>query len=196
MESIRRLLGFPSSASRRFAAAPKKRPSSEGAEAKMNKGRVLVLGAGFGGLELCSLLSEACGDDVDVTLIDKSDAFIFGYAKLDMLFRGATLGDVRMPYRNFLKSGVRFVQQTVTAIDPDRRRVTTDGGTYEADFLIIALGADYDFDATPGLAEAGEFYSVAGVERLRDGLPAFSKGRAIMGLRRAYNARRRPANAP
>ncbi|MEX0852761.1 MAG: FAD/NAD(P)-binding oxidoreductase [Bauldia sp.] len=75
------------------------------------------------------------------------------------------------------------MQQTITAIDPDRRRVTTDGGTYEADFLIIALGADYDLDATPGLAEGdNEFYSVAGAARLRGVLPTFSKGRAIVGV--------------
>ena len=42
---------------------------------------------------------------------------------------------------------------------------------------MIALGADYDFDATPGLAEAGnEFYSVAGAERLAQLIPAFSRG--------------------
>ena len=48
--------------------------------------RVLVLGAGFGGLELATMLSEALGDDIDVTLIDKSDAFVFGYSKLDVMF--------------------------------------------------------------------------------------------------------------
>jgi sulfide:quinone oxidoreductase len=47
----------------------------------------------------------------------------------------------------------------------------------------VALGADCDLDATPGLAEGGnEFYSVAGAERLRDVLPTFTKGRAIIGV--------------
>ena len=47
----------------------------------------------------------------------------------------------------------------------------------------MALGADYDVDATPGLSEGGnEFYSVAGAERLREVLPTFSKGRAIVGV--------------
>ncbi len=40
--------------------------------------RILILGAGFGGLELSTSLSEALGDAVDVTIIDKSDAFTFG----------------------------------------------------------------------------------------------------------------------
>jgi len=61
--------------------------------------------------------------------------------------------------------------------------VTTDAGVHEADVLVLALGADYDLDATPGLAEAGnEFYSVTGAERLAEILPTFSSGRAIVGV--------------
>ena len=49
--------------------------------------------------------------------------------------------------------------------------------------LVVALGADYDPDATPGLTQGGnEFYSFAGAERLREVLPTFSKGRAIVGV--------------
>ena len=42
-----------------------------------------------------------------------------------------------------------------SAIDAESRIVTTDAGTHEADVLVIALGADYDLEATPGLAENG-----------------------------------------
>ena len=57
---------------------------------------------------------------------------------------------------------MQFLKETVVAIDPEARRVTTDQGVHEGEVLVVALGADYDFDATPGLREAGEFYSVAG----------------------------------
>ncbi|MDQ2909659.1 MAG: FAD-dependent oxidoreductase [Actinomycetota bacterium] len=145
--------------------------------------RVVILGAGFGGLELATTLSETVGDVVDVALIDESDAFVFGYSKLDVMFGRTTLDAVRLPYREIAKPGVRFLQETVTAIDPEARRVTTDAGVHEADVLVVALGADYDMDATPGLAEAGdEFYSVAGAERLAEVLPTFSRGRAIVGV--------------
>jgi sulfide:quinone oxidoreductase len=145
--------------------------------------RVVILGAGFGGLELATMLSDALGDDIDVTLIDKNDAFVFGYAKLDVMFGRTTPDAVRLAYQDITKPGVRFLQQTITAIDPDARRVTTDGGLHEADVLVVALGADYDLDATPGLADGGdEFYSVDGAERLREVLPTFSKGRAIVGV--------------
>jgi len=145
--------------------------------------RVVILGAGFGGLELATTLSEALGDDIAVSLIDKSDAFVFGYSKLDLMFGRTTPDAVRLPYREIAKPGVRFLQETITAIDPEARLVTTDAGVHEADVLIVALGADYDLDATPGLTEAGnEFYSVAGAERLAEVLPSFSRGRAIVGV--------------
>jgi sulfide:quinone oxidoreductase len=147
------------------------------------KNRVVILGAGFGGLELATVLSETLGDDIDVTLIDMNDAFVFGYAKLDVMFGRTTPDAVRLAYRDIAKPGVRFVQETITAIDPEARRVTTDGGVHEADVLVVALGADYDLDATPGLADGGdEFYSVGGAERLREVLPTFSQGRAIVGV--------------
>ena len=88
-----------------------------------------------------------------------------------------------MYYRDIVKPGVRVLCETVTAIDPESRLVSTDAGTHAADVLVIALGADYDMDATPGLAEAGnEFYSVAGAERLARIIPSFSRGHAVIGI--------------
>jgi sulfide:quinone oxidoreductase len=146
------------------------------------KTRVVVLGAGFGGLELASVLSEALGEGVEVTLIDRSDSFVFGYSKLDVMFGRERLDAVKLPYSDIAKAGVRFVRDTVTAIDPHERRVTTEGGVHDADYLVVALGADYDFDATPGLAQGTEFYSVGGAARLGGLLPSFSKGHALIGV--------------
>ena len=147
------------------------------------KRRVVVLGAGFGGLELSTLLSEALGDHLDLTLIDRSDSFVFGSSKLDIMFGRTTPAAARLAYRNIVKPGVVFRQETITGIDPEARRVTTDRGTYQADVLVVALGADYDLAATPGLSEGGhEFYSLAGVARLREMLPTFSSGHAIVGV--------------
>jgi sulfide:quinone oxidoreductase len=147
------------------------------------KSRVVVLGAGFGGLELATALSDALADEVEVTVIDKSESFTFGYSKLDVMFRGASPESVQLPYGEFVKPGVRLLQETITAIDPSAKRVTTDAGTHDADVLIVALGADYDLEATPGLAESGdEFYSFAGAVRMRDAIAAFSKGRVVVGV--------------
>ncbi|HEY1688799.1 MAG TPA: FAD/NAD(P)-binding oxidoreductase [Solirubrobacteraceae bacterium] len=145
--------------------------------------RVVVLGAGFGGLELCTELSEAAGEEIDVTLIDKANSFVFGFSKLDIMFGRTTPQATRMAYSDIAKPGIRVLQETVTAIDPETRRVTTDSGVHDADVLVIALGADYDMDATPGLAECGrEFYSVAGAERLAETIKMFSQGHIVIGV--------------
>jgi len=147
------------------------------------KSRVVILGAGFGGLELSTSLSEALGDEVDVALIDGNDSFVFGFSKLDVMFGHKAAEEVRLSYGDFAKPGVRLLRETVGSIDPQARSVTTDSAVHEADFLVVALGADYDIDATPGLAEDGnEFYSVPGAERVAGVLPEFSGGRVVVGV--------------
>jgi sulfide:quinone oxidoreductase len=82
-----------------------------------------------------------------------------------------------------MKPGVRFVQTPIRSIDPVRRRVETDVGVFDADVMVVALGADLDPSATPGLAEAGhEFYSVDGAFAARDVLHSFGGGRVVVGV--------------
>jgi len=145
--------------------------------------RVLVLGAGFGGLELTTRLSDALGESVEVVLIDNADGFVFGFSKLDVMFGRQEPSAVMHPYRNVVKPGVRFVQTTVRSIDPATRRIQTDAGPFDADIVVVALGADLHPAATPGLVEGGyEFYTVAGAFALRDVLSSFSGGRVIVAV--------------
>jgi sulfide:quinone oxidoreductase len=145
--------------------------------------RVVVLGAGFGGLELTSQLAGELGAGGEVVLIDRSDGFVFGFSKLDVMFGHAQPDAVHHSYRDLVKPGARFVQADVMAIDPEARRVETDAGTFEADVLVVALGADLDPGATPGLVEDGhEFYTEAGAFALADVLASFDGGRVIVGV--------------
>jgi sulfide:quinone oxidoreductase len=81
-----------------------------------------------------------------------------------------------------VKPGVRLLQETISSIDPIAKRVTTDHTTHQADFVVVALGADYDFAATPGMVDATEFYTLAGATRLGEMLPAFTKGRVLIAV--------------
>jgi sulfide:quinone oxidoreductase len=147
------------------------------------KKQVLILGAGFAGLELAARLSESVADAVDVTLLDRNDSFHFGFSKLDVLLGRRTTADVRLHYSDIAKAGVEFRQETVTSVDPEKRRVTTDKDTYDADFLVVALGAEYDLAATQGFEEGGfEYYSLAGAERLRDVLSDFHSGTILIAV--------------
>jgi sulfide:quinone oxidoreductase len=147
------------------------------------KRHVLILGAGFGGLELATRLSETIPDAVRVTLLDRNDAFFFGFSKLEVMLGRQSAEEVKLYYRDIAKDGVEFRQETVTAVDAAARRVTTDAGSYDADFVVVALGADYDMAATPGLEAGGhEYYTLTGAERLRDALAGFDGGRVLVSV--------------
>ncbi len=148
-----------------------------------NKTKILILGAGFGGLELSSLLSRALADRVEITLIDKNEGFIFGFSKFDLMLGQSSRPEVTFFYREITTHSVEFRQETVLSIDPLRRHVITDAGSYETDVLVVALGAEYNIHATPGFAEGGhEFYSVPGAIALNDVLKNFESGKLVIGI--------------
>ena len=145
--------------------------------------RILVLGAGFGGLELTTRMSEDFGSSVDVVLIDRTEDFVFGFSKLDVMFGRVGPEHVRHPYRDFVKPGVQFVQSTIRGIDPHNKSVDTDAGRFEADVIVVALGADLDPGATPGLLEGGhDFYTESGAFALKDVLETFDGGHVVVAV--------------
>jgi sulfide:quinone oxidoreductase len=119
--------------------------------------RVVVLGAGFGGLELATVVSEKCGADADVTLIDQGEGFVFGFSKLDVMFGRLEPDQAMHRYVDMINPGVRFVRSLITAIDPAGRRVETDAGPFDAD-------------------------TVAGAFALRDVLDRFTGGNVVVGV--------------
>ena len=145
--------------------------------------RVLVLGAGFGGLEATTALADRLGDRVEVTLLDRREGFTFGFSKLDVMFGRTSPEEVFHPYRDLARPGVRVVRTEVRAIDPVRKHVATDSGDFDADVLVIALGADLQPESTPGLLESGhEFYTEAGAFAARDVIADFAGGRVVVGV--------------
>ena len=126
--------------------------------------RVLVLGAGFGGLELTTTLSEELGDDVDVTLIDQGDGFVFGFSKLDVMFGRPLPDTVRPPVPRPREAG-RALRADDDPLDRpgreagrDRRRHASTPTCWSSRSAPTSHP-----EATPGLVEAGhEFYTVAG----------------------------------
>ena len=147
------------------------------------KKKILILGAGFGGLELSSRLSDSLADQVEITLIDKNEGFIFGFSKFDLMLGHSTKPEVTFFYNEISKPSVDFRQETVLAIDPVNRTVTTDKQKYETDVLVVALGAEYSVEKTPGFAEGGhEFYSVPGAIALNKVLQTFKSGNLVIGI--------------
>ncbi len=128
-------------------------------------------------------MSDEFGDDVDVVLIDRTDSFVFGFSKLEVMFGRASAPAVHHHYADIVKPGVRFVQSNITSINAADKRVETDARTFDADILVVALGADLDPSATPGLVEGGhEFYTEEAAFALQDVLASFPGGRVIVAV--------------
>ena len=146
-----------------------------------SKQKILVLGAGFGGLEAASALAP---HGYDVTLIDKADGFAIGFTKFDLMLGIRTYDQVHDRYEHLREKRVRFVRDTITAVDTSTRTVTGLGGTHRYDRLIVALGAAIDPDSTPGFAASGghEFYSERGAEALAPVLAGFEKGTVVVSI--------------
>lgn len=104
--------------------------------------RVVILGAGFGGLEAARALAHA---PVDVTVVDRANHFVFQ----PLLYQVATAvlapSDIAVPIRWRLRGqrNTSVVLAAATAIDVERRVVTLDRepGTLPYDYLIVATGS-------------------------------------------------------
>ena len=93
--------------------------------------RIVVLGAGFGGLELSTRLSDELGDAADVVLIDKGEGFVFGFSKLDVMFGRTVAEAVRPPLRGPGEAGrpVRAVRRSARSIRSDEPWRPTTGAS-------------------------------------------------------------------
>ena len=75
------------------------------------KKHVVIVGAGFAGLELATRLSESLRDAVHVTLINRNDSFYFGFSKLDVLLGRRAPDEVLLHYRDIATEGVEFARR-------------------------------------------------------------------------------------
>lgn len=122
------------------------------------RGRVVVVGAGFGGATAARYVRILGGGRIDVTLVDQHAALVSCPASNRVLAGEKTLEQLSFGYDALRQAhGVRFVQGRVTAIDADRRRIVVAGsGLAHArlpyDRLIVAPGIDFVYDAYPMLA--------------------------------------------
>jgi sulfide:quinone oxidoreductase len=145
--------------------------------------QILILGAGFGGLEAATNLREKLDDSYDITLIDKNDSFIIGFTKFDVMFGRRSAEQVKSYYRNLARAGINFKQDTIERINPENKIVKTSTAEFTYDFLIVALGADLAPEEIPGFAEGGyEFYSLPGAEKLYPAIEAFRSGTILISI--------------
>lgn len=145
---------------------------------------VVVLGAGVGGLTAAAELRSSLPESDRVVLVDRSFSGVLGLSSLWLLRGWRTFDEVRFRPTAAALPGVSMVTAEVERIDVDTRTVHCDPmGPMDYDALVIALGADLNPAAVPGLEEtltsdaAGQFYTPEAAERLHGSIDRFDSGR-------------------
>lgn len=145
--------------------------------------RVLVLGAGFGGIATALGLRDRLAPEDEVILVDRRDAFAMGLRKNWGIagIEPRRLGERRLDL--LAGRGVDVRRASVTAIDPDAHAADLDGTRLDADAVVVALGAERDLERIPGLATFGhDVYDPAANEAHAATIEAFEGGRVVIGI--------------
>lgn len=150
--------------------------------------KIVILGTGAGGtMAAAQLRKELCENEFGITLIDKEEQHHYQPGYLFIPFGIYTREDILKPKRDFAPSGVDFVLDTVTRIDPENRMVEGKMGRYAYDWLIIATGCRIAPEEVDGLSEiwqegAFDYYTLEGSLNLSKQLKYFDSGKVVMNI--------------
>lgn len=138
--------------------------------------KVLVLGGNFAGLTAALSVKDELGDDVDVTVVSKSDRFQFNPSFIWIPFGKRKAKDVVFPVANtFEARGVEFVHGEATSVDVEAKKVATSRGEYGYDYLVIATGYLNDYEVVPGLGPGGNAYSITSLDGAIDAAEGWAR---------------------
>ena len=131
--------------------------AAAGKRGKASLGRVVVVGAGYGGATAAKYVRLMSGGRIEVILVDRNTNFISCPVSNRVLGGQRTLAQLTFGYEALQRHhGVRFRRGSVTAIDADKSRIVVAGEKLAYDRLIVAPGIDFIYDAFPMLAGAQE----------------------------------------
>ena len=110
----------------------------------VTKPRIVIVGAGFGGLAAAEGLKRLA---VDVTLIDRQNHHLFQPLLYQVATAGLSPADIAWPVRHLMRrqSNTRVLMGEVTAVDPVRRVVMLEAGPIAYDILVLATGATHGY---------------------------------------------------
>lgn len=118
----------------------------------MIRPHIVILGAGFGGVYLAkSLASQVKAGKVDVTIVNRTNYFLFTPLLHEVATGGLSPSSVAEPLREvFAGTGVNVIQADIVSIDSKLKVAATSIGTIEYDYLVVATGADTNYYGISG----------------------------------------------
>lgn len=148
---------------------------------------MVILGGGFGGLSAANEIRDSLpASQVKITVIDKKDWFMVGFAKLWIITGARTFEDSIGSLNELPKNDIDFVQDEISKIDLENKTVNTNSQTIPYDFLIISMGAVLAPERIPGLAEYGHnLYDHEQLLQIKNKIENIESGKiaiSIMGM--------------
>lgn len=107
--------------------------------------RIAIVGAGFAGLNAAKRLRDVAG--VSITLIDRENHHLFQPLLYQVAMAALSSADIAVPIRSMFAQArnIRVVKASVRSIDTDARKVVTDAGDFDYDYLLLACGAGHAY---------------------------------------------------
>jgi NADH dehydrogenase len=119
-----------------------------------NKTKIVIIGGGFGGIYTAQNLEKTLGGKAEITLINKSNYFLFTPLLHEVATGGLTPKSVTEPIREiFRNSSVQFVEDTAIEVDKTKKEVKTSNSTFSYDYLVIGSGAETNYFGVSGAIE-------------------------------------------
>ena len=148
---------------------------------------VVILGGGFGGLAAANEIRNTLDSSkVKITIIDKKDWFMVGYAKLWIMNGTRTFENSIGSLNELAKKQINFIKDEIIEINPENNFITTKSKNISFDFLIISMGAILAPEKIPGLIENGfNLYDHNQLDKINQKLNKIESGKiaiVIMGM--------------
>jgi sulfide:quinone oxidoreductase len=142
---------------------------------------ILILGAGIGGIVAAERLRRRLPKEHRIVLVDRERTHVFSPSLLWLMTGDRKADAISRPLARIERRDIDLVRGEIESIDPSSRSTVVSGRKLQADYLIIALGAELAPESVPGLPDSGHnFYTLAGAEDLRTALERFTGGRVIV----------------
>jgi len=148
---------------------------------------VVILGGGFGGLSAANELRNSLSlSEVKITVIDKKDWFMVGFAKLWIINGTRTFENSVGSLKELQKKKIDFIKDEIISINLENKNIETQSHKVSYDYLIISMGAILTPQKIPGLEDNGfNLYDHNQLVEIHKKLESIESGKiaiSIMGM--------------
>ena len=146
--------------------------------------KIVIIGAGFGGLRFLYDVKKQFKDEIEIVIIDERETSLEKPSLVEVALAGKPVSHTQIPIRNIARSQkVEFINSRASKIIPEENlAILKNGSDLKYDYLVIAAGAVKDYDALSGFKEYG--YSVCDdyqAPRMWDAINSFKGGNVVIG---------------